>query len=54
MVEMKHGLLESASLLWKALEEIYGSSNIENSSLKIAFESTSSSTEPIVQEQIVQ
>jgi hypothetical protein len=44
MVEMKHGLLDSASLLWKTLEEIYGSSNIENSS----------STEPIVQEQIVQ
>jgi hypothetical protein len=54
MIEMEYDFLESANLLWKALEEIYGSSNIGKSSMKIASENISSSIEPIDQEQVVQ
>jgi hypothetical protein len=51
MIEMEYGFPESANLLWKALEEIYGSSNIEKSFMKIASENISSSIEPVDQEQ---
>jgi hypothetical protein len=44
MIEMRHGLLKSDNLLCKALEKIYDSSNIEKSSMKIAYENISSST----------
>jgi hypothetical protein len=42
MVKMEYGLLESANLLWKAVEQIYGSSIEERSSSTIALESISS------------
>ncbi len=48
---MEYGFPESANLLWKALEEIYGSSNIEESSMRIASENISSSTELVDQDQ---
>ena len=51
LIEMEYGFPESANLLWKALEEIYGSSNIEESSIKIASENISSSTELVDQDQ---
>jgi len=51
MIEMEYGFPESANLLWKALREIYGSSNIGKSSMKTASENISSSKEPNDQEQ---
>jgi hypothetical protein len=51
LIEMEYGFPESANLLWKALEEIYGLSNIEESSMKIASENISSSTELVDQDQ---
>jgi hypothetical protein len=44
MIEMKYDLLQSANILWKALEQIYGSSNYKRSSSTNVLENISSSS----------
>jgi hypothetical protein len=39
MIKMEYGLLESANILWKMLEKIYGSSNDKRSSSTNVLES---------------
>jgi hypothetical protein len=54
MIEMEYGLLESANILWNALEQIYGSSNNKRLSSIIILESISSSSMHIDQDHVVQ
>jgi hypothetical protein len=51
MIKMEYGLLESANILWKMLEKIYGSSNDKRSSSTNVLESISSSSIHIDQDQ---
>jgi hypothetical protein len=51
MIKMEYGLLESANLLWKALEQMYGSSNDKRLSLINVSENISSSSIRIDQDQ---
>jgi hypothetical protein len=44
MIEMEYDLLQSANILWKALEQIYGSSNYKRSSSINVLENVSSSS----------
>jgi hypothetical protein len=50
-IEMEYGLLERATLLWKALEQMFGSSNDKRSSSTSIPESISSSSINIDQDQ---
>jgi hypothetical protein len=51
IIEIEYGLLESANLLWKALEQMFGSSNNKRSSSINIPESISSSSMNIDQDQ---
>jgi hypothetical protein len=51
MIEMEYGLLESANHLWKALKQMFGSSNDKRSSSTSIPENISSSFINIVQDQ---
>jgi hypothetical protein len=51
MIEMEYGLLESANHLWKALKQMFGSSNGKRSSSTSIPENISSSFINIVQDQ---
>jgi hypothetical protein len=50
-IEMEYGLLERANLLWKALEQMFDSSNNKRSSLTSILENVSSSSIHIYQDQ---
>jgi hypothetical protein len=51
MIKMEYGLLESANILWKALEKIYGSSSDKSSSSINVPENITSSSTHIIQDQ---
>jgi hypothetical protein len=51
MIEMEYGLLKSANLLWKVLEQMHDSSNDKRSSSTNVVENTSSSSIHIGQDQ---
>jgi hypothetical protein len=51
MIKIEYGLLERTNLLWKAFEQIYGSSNDKRSSSTYVPENTSSSSMHIDQDQ---
>jgi hypothetical protein len=51
MIKMEYGLLESINLLWKALEQMFGSSNDKRSSSTNIPENVSSSSRHIDQDQ---
>jgi hypothetical protein len=51
MIGIEYDLLESANLLWKTLEQIYGSKNDKRSSSTNVLENASSSSMHIDQDQ---